>query len=80
MSIPDEAEKEETAAIAWAPNRDMFMWKPAMPGPAEPVAKAVPKEYEEGRTYVTPWDVPEPEPTDPPMENMFPLTTRLAEM
>lgn len=51
-----------------------------MPGPAEPVAKAVPKEYEEGRTYVTPWDVPEPEPTDPPMENMFPLTTRFAEM
>jgi hypothetical protein len=28
---------------------------------------------------VTPWDVPEPEPTDPPSEKMFPFTTRLPE-
>jgi hypothetical protein len=25
----------------------------------------------------TPWDVPEPEPTEPPDEKMLPLTTRL---
>ena len=58
----------------------MFMWYPAMVGPAVPDAKAAPKEYELGRTYVTPWEVPEPEPTDPPMEKILPLTTRFADM
>jgi hypothetical protein len=51
-----------------------------MVGPAVPDVKAVPNEYEPGRTYVIPWDVPDPDPTDPPILKILPLTTRFAEI